>query len=313
MGGLGTVVILLTLGVLGDDAPPAEETAPARTEAPNSNPNPSPSPAPVPPIQYLKAGIMFFNTGKYEQSGKYIEAAQRFRDQLNPKEQIVLDVYRDALVSYEEELRLAASAPPANDPEVKQASKVTTEPPAKVSVKARPNPESPKEAARPGQLDKAIVGRQPAKSDDLKQEARWLLHEAREQIQRGNYDQAVQKVAQARSLNVKWGFLDDNPDKVDKAIVYYRKRRPSPAKEADGKASAELHDLRTAQDRLQEARDALAKNQVDHAEEIAREVKGWGLDFGKSNDSPDKLLATIRTVKLLETIHKYGGELPPEK
>jgi hypothetical protein len=312
MGGLGTVVILLTLGVAGEDAPPAEETAPTRTEAPNPSSNPGPNPAPVPPIQYLKAGIMFFNTGKYEQSEKYIEAAQRFRDQLSPKEQVVLDVYRDALVSYQEELRLAAAAPP-KDPEIKQTSRVTTESPKQEVAKAKPNPDNPKEIASPGELDRTLVGRQPAKTDDLKQSARWLLHQAREQIQRGNYDLAVQKVAQARSLNVKWGFLDDTPDKVDKAIVYYRKRRPAAAKGTDGKAPAEAPNLRTAQARLQEARDALAKNQVDHAEEIAREVQAWGLDFGKSDDSPDKILATIRTIKLLETIRKYGGELPPEK
>jgi hypothetical protein len=311
MGGLATVVILLTLGASGDDAPPAEETAPARTEAPDPNPgpNPSPSPAPVPPIQYLKAGIMFFNTGKYEQAGKYLEAAQRFRDQLKEKERVVLDVYCDALETYQDELRLAAS-PPAKDPGVVQATRVAVVPPKNEVAKAKPNPEPPKVAARPGELEKPLVVRQRAASNDTKQTARWLLHEAREQIQRGNFDLAVKKVEQARSLGVKWGFLDDTPDKVDKAIEYYRKRRSAMAKAADLKAPAASHDLPTAQARLQEARAALAKNRVDQAEEIAREVQAWGLDFGKSDDSPDKLLATIRTIKLLETIHKNGGEIP---
>jgi tetratricopeptide (TPR) repeat protein len=351
MGGLRTVVILLTLGALGGDAPPAGETAPARTEAPDPNPgqnptptptpvgreapdpnpgqnptpapigteapdsnpgqNPTPTPAPVPPIQYLKAGIMFFNTGKYEQAGKYFEAADRFRDQLKEKERVVLDVYWDALETYREELRLAAS-PPAKDPAIVQASRVTVEPPKNAVAKASPNPDPPKEPARPAELEKPLVVRQRAAANDTKQTARWLLHEARELIQRGNFDLAVKKVEQARSLDVRWGFLDETPDKVAKAIEYYRKRRPAMAKSADSKDPAASHDLRTAQARLQEARVALSKNQVDQAEEIARDVQGWGLDFSKSDDSPDKLLATVRTLKLLEMIQKGGGMIPSD-
>jgi hypothetical protein len=254
---------------------------------------------------------MFFNTGKYEQAGKYLEAADRFRDQLKEKERVVLDVYIDALETYREELRLAAS-PPAKDPGVVQTSRVKVEPPKNEVAKVKPNPAPPKEAARTIELEKPPVVQQRASAKDVKQTARWLLHEAREQIQRGNFDLAVKKVAQARTLDVKWGFLDDTPDKVDKAIVYHRKRHPEMAKAADPKAPAATHDLRTAQARLQEARAALAKNQIDQAEEIARDVQAWGLDFGKSDDSPDKLLATTRTIKLLEMIHKIGGEMPAQ-
>jgi hypothetical protein len=37
-----------------------------------------------------------------------------------------------------------------------------------------------------------------------------------------------------------------------------------------------------------------------------------GFDLSESEDSPDKVLATVRTVRLLETIRKYGGERPAQ-
>jgi tetratricopeptide (TPR) repeat protein len=302
MGGLGTVLILLTLGASGQDAPPAEETAPAETGAPGT--------APAPPIQYLKAGILFFNTGKYEQAGKYLEAANRFRDQLTDKERVVLDVYRDGITAYQEELRQAA-ARPAKDPDLVQASRATVEPPKAMTAVTRPD--GLKGAVRADGLRKSPVVQQRASSNDTKQQARWLLHEAREQIQRGHFDLAEKKVAEARALDVKWGFLDDSPDKVAKSIIYVRKHRPDLAKAAETQAPDAPHDLRTARARLAEARAAMAQNQVDRAEQIARDVQTWGLDFGRSDDSPEKILATVRAVKLLETIRKNGGELPAEK
>ena len=70
---------------------------------------------------------------------------------------------------------------------------------------------------------------------DAKQQARWLLATAREQIRSGNYDDAAAKVAQARALNVRWGLFDDTPAKVGrrsakarpKAVAARHGRRPA--------------------------------------------------------------------------------------
>jgi hypothetical protein len=56
------------------------------------------------------------------------------------------------------------------------------------------------------------------------------------------------------------------------AAEYARSHQAKAPKPTDRPAP----DLRTAQARLEEARAALAKGQVDHAEAIAREVQSWG-------------------------------------
>jgi hypothetical protein len=300
MGGLGTVVILLTLGASGDagDCAPPDKAA-------------APSPTPAPPIQYLKAGIQFFNTGKYEQTGKYLDAAHQFRDQLKEKERIVLDVYRDELVAYRNALRQAAVA---TDPEVVQASRVTLEP--SKGAEAKPGQTGPKEtmpkdekgATRPTDCATPPLVQPRGGISDRKQEARWLMYEAREQIRLGKLVEAAEKVAQVRSMNLPWGFLEDTPDKVDKTNENAQSHQAEAPKPTDRPAP----DLRTAQAKLEEARAALAMGQVDRAEAIAREVQSWGFDFCELEDSPDKVLATVRTVRLLETIRKYGGERPAQ-
>ena len=49
---------------------------------------------------------------------------------------------------------------------------------------------------------------------DVKQQAGWLLHEAREQIGQGNFDAAEKKLAEAEAFDIKWGLFDDTPTKV---------------------------------------------------------------------------------------------------
>src|SRR5208283_4103876 len=50
-------------------------------------------PAPVPPIRYLEAGSRLFNSGNFDLAAKYLDAAQLYRDQLQPDEQTTLDAY----------------------------------------------------------------------------------------------------------------------------------------------------------------------------------------------------------------------------
>lgn len=127
---------------------------------------------------------------------------------------------------------------------------------------------------------------------DRKQEARWLLYEAREQIRLGELDEAAGKVAQVRSMDLHWGFLEDTPDKGARAIEYARSHQDKSAKPTDRPAS----EHRMTQAKLEEADAAPAQGQIDRAEEIARAVRSWGFGFRKSEDSPDGVLTTVRTV-----------------
>ena len=51
---------------------------------------------PAPPIKYLEAGSQLFNSGdaaKLELAAKYLQAADRYRDMLEPDERTTLDAY----------------------------------------------------------------------------------------------------------------------------------------------------------------------------------------------------------------------------
>ncbi len=59
----------------------------------------------------------------------------------------------------------------------------------------------------------------PTSPAEIKQRGRWLLHEGREQLLRGNYDLAQQKVDEVRALDVRWGLFDDTPDKLEQDVA----------------------------------------------------------------------------------------------
>ena len=79
---------------------------------------------------------------------------------------------------------------------------------------------------------------------DPKQRARWLLHEAREQILLGDYDAAEKKINEADAIDVKWGLFDDTPAKARTALAKAR-----PKVEADVKTGED----RRSQDRQGQA------------------------------------------------------------
>jgi hypothetical protein len=148
---------------------------------------------------------------------------------------------------------------------------------------------------------------------------------AREQIHKGHFEVAEQAIAEARAMDVKWTVFDETPTKMMEAL---EKARATQEKEKT-LASAGPHDRRTAKARLREARAALAADDLDRAEEIAREVKSWGLVFMFFDDTPDKVAAAVftgrhrpasgnskRDVKpfaseLLELNHAVPVRLPP--
>ena len=59
---------------------------------------------------------------------------------------------------------------------------------------------------------------------EAKQAARQLLVSARRDIISGNLDEAAEKIARARAMDVKWGLFDDTPDKAAAAMRSVRDR-----------------------------------------------------------------------------------------
>ncbi len=148
-------------------------------------------------------------------------------------------------------------------------------------------------------VSKPVRENQLPPSTDVKQRGRWLLHEAREQLFHGNYEEAQRKVAEAEALEIEWSLFDDTPAKVMEDI---KKKRPKGAAAAKGNATAQPHDRRTARIKLKEARTALENRQFEQAEAIALEVKEWKLTFGIFEDNPDKVAAAARALRRRDQI-----------
>ncbi len=174
-------------------------------------------PPPAPPIKYLEAGSRLFNSaspgdvGQLENAAKYLEAADRYRDMLTTDEQSTLDAYLKELGKAR--AAVAASAAAATAPAAVAPSAGA---PAQVpAAAARPQPYSTAPASRgPTGVGGLQVRSRSAPSADTRQRARWLLHEAREKLIQGKYDEAQRKADEAEALNVKWGLFDDTPAKV---------------------------------------------------------------------------------------------------
>ena len=117
---------------------------------------------------------------------------------------------------------------------------------------------------------------------ETKQRGRWLLHEGREQLLKGNYDAAQQKADEARALDVHWGLFDDTPEKLEQEII---KARPKYTPAVGGAEANLPHDRRTAKLKLREARTLLDNQQYEQAEALALEVKKWGLSYSFLEDN----------------------------
>ncbi|HEX8199402.1 MAG TPA: type II secretory pathway, component PulD, partial [Isosphaeraceae bacterium] len=143
---------------------------------------------------------------------------------------------------------------------------------------------------------------------DAKARARWLLMGAREQMHQGHYDDAADKLAEARRLNVRWRLFDDiTPDKVEDELRKTRTRSSTA-----GGAGAP-HTRPEAKARLQEARAALESNQYDQAESLALEVGSWGLAFGMFEDSPTKIASAARALRRRDTLRATKGVAQPSQ
>ncbi len=115
-----------------------------------------------------------------------------------------------------------------------------------------------------------------------KEEAAALLQKGREQLHKGDIDEAVKTAARLRAArHIHWGLFEDTPDKLQGEVDRARVQR-------DKKQSVEL---------LAEARKRFEKKDYDTAEKLAYEArrKHGAYSIWDLGDQPDKLLADIQT------------------
>ena len=109
MGRLITVSLILILCAWGGAT---EGAAPDDAAAAPSSATRQPPPAP--PIKYLEAGARLFNSAQdgeqLELASKYLEAANSYRDQLQPDEQATLDAYLKELAKAKAEMAAGSTA-----------------------------------------------------------------------------------------------------------------------------------------------------------------------------------------------------------
>lgn len=330
---LTTLALLGTLGAVGSTgfgAEPDGNTTPQASSAPSAGAVARPEP-PVAPIKYLEAGASLFNKKHYDLASKYLAAAHAYRDRLTENQRVVLEVYQEKLDQYRRELQTATAAAAA-DPKVLAASTASTSREALTGVPAISNPftqlepgtqpaERPTAAAPPSEATttRPIRGteswRDPA---DLKQKARWQLHQAREQIQRKQYQEAERSITEVRGMNVKWGYFDDTPKKVSEALGKARGKSAVAAAAtmaAEGNfgsaslAGEQPRDRRAAKAMLHDARVALASGRVEEAEKISQNVHSWGLRYSLFDDTPEKLSADVAEARRREAAQE--AELTP--
>jgi tetratricopeptide (TPR) repeat protein len=216
MSGLRGITILLAISsgqALAFGAPPVPAAPPEKTAQKPAEK--------VSALEYVKAGAYLYNKGQVDKASKYFQAADRFRSQLSDNEQVVLEVYLEEVENFYKKRPTASRVDPAVAP-----AATTTAAPTKPDATNAAGP-----AALPG-LEPSTPGleglRQPSRfnSTDPKQRARWLLQESREQMALGHYEEAAQKIAEAKALDVKWGFLEESPDKTAKLLERVKAKSP---------------------------------------------------------------------------------------
>ncbi len=143
------------------------------------------------------------------------------------------------------------------------------------------------------------------RAGDDKQTGRWLLQQAREMIAQGRYDEAAQKVAEVKQMNIHWTLFDDTPARVDATIAKLRPKQVAAAA-AMANAPQTKGDRTQAKVRLQQARAALASGQIDTAEGLANEVAAWNLRYGMLEDNPEKVLAAAHALRNRDQVRRAG-------
>lgn len=320
---------------------PAIPSAPSQITLSSSSPQASPIVKGKPKAtakarDYLEAGAKLHNKGRYELADRYLKEAEARKTQLTLNEQVVLRVYREkvdeqlkrlstpAFVAeapryarfsedkVDQEVKSASSASPTSLPESSVAGLETGE----VSSDFTVNPKADSSDSMNSQVAESneeplqkLFGSQTLRnSDETKQRGRWLLSMAREQIYRGNYDEAKAIAAKVKQMNIPWGRFDDSPEKVTEALEKAEELKNNRASDPSKKSS---FDRRTAKARLREARAALLHGELDQAEAIANEVNSWRVGFFFFDDTPAKVFSAIDTARRGQSIR--SGEAINER
>jgi len=135
------------------------------------------------------------------------------------------------------------------------------------------------------------------------QQARRLLYDAHQAVQRGELDKAKQLLAQAEQLQVPLPPYEPyTPDKIRQAIAQAEQSRQTSAPPAttanspNAPSDSDSEPIRkeNARAKLKQARQLFEAGRLDQAEALARRIRvvpdcRWGL----FEDTPDKLLADI--------------------
>ena len=316
MGTLKSLTILLTLGAwaTATDGAPQDDAPPAARQKP-----------PAHPTKYLDAAQALAKKGD-ARAADYARAADSYRDMLTAADQTKLDALLAQLApAPKADPAIAptsgAGAPADAPPNLGDARPASTD--ATVSERARQLVAQSRQALANGHVDEArklateadalgaafsaeddhpkkllaeierprsgggLTSRGTAPTD-ARQQGRWLLQSAREQIVLGRYDEAEAKLAQARALNVRWTLFEDTPARVAESL---EKARPKVvAKGAKG-------DRRQADAKLREARGLIAAGQSQQAEAIAIEVAAWNLRWGMMGDNPTRVATAARALR----------------
>jgi len=147
-------------------------------------------------------------------ASKYLQAADTYRDQLQPTSRATLDAYLKELAKARSALASRTASPLAT-PEVPGGRPVSPAPAVGRPIVAT--------AASP-----AVANQNPA-SADTRPARSVVAARSGEQLHLGNYDVAQQKADAAETLDVKWGLFDDTPAKVTEEIKKSRPKAVSPA------------------------------------------------------------------------------------
>ena len=219
-------------------------------------------------------------------ASKYLQAADTYRDQLQPDEQATLDAYLKELAKAKAVaglgvLRLRGGTggmQPAHRrsrrPRRAQPAGVTSRSPAAANQAPA---ERRHQAARPVAAPRSARAAPPGQ----------LRHgPAKGRRGRGAGHQVGAVRRHARQ---------GRPRKS-------RRRGPAVVAPAVDAAANQPHDRRTARTKLHEARTALTNRQFEQAEAIALEVKDWGLTYGFFEDNPDKVAAAARALRRRDKI-----------
>jgi general secretion pathway protein D len=284
LGRLNILTILFAMGVSGA----ATEGALAQDPAPQaSRKNP-----PAPPSEYVKAGVQLYQKNDYGRAAEYFKAASDYRDMLSVEDQVTLEKYRGLMDQVRSPVDSATVPAATTAPSSYSAAPTTPTPSASGAIPPGFDPSQVEPATRGG-------------TSNPKWRARWLLQEARRQIQLGQFDTAAAKIAEARAFHIKWGLFDDTPDKVEESLRKVRAAAP-PAVAANA-APGIKGDKREAQTRLKQARKMIAAGQCEQAESIAGEVASWGHRYTRWEDTPNKVAVAARAVRSRDQLRK----LPP--